>query len=86
MFVTYQDESGDDDQARIGDEEFIARARQWAKKYLLISESDIIADWTLDSSDAASARYRLQTREWDIYLIMLHDGQYIHCGHPDRNP
>ena len=80
MFVTYQDESGDDDQARIGDEEFIARARQWAKKYLLISESDIIADWTLDSSDAASARYRLQTREWDIYLSMLHDGQYIHCA------
>lgn len=81
LFVTYRLKSKDYEQTgSITHEEFVARARQWADKYLLIPESDIVSDWVRETNNPEIIEYKLQTSEWDIYLDMLNNGEYDRCA------
>ncbi len=84
VFLSYPSEPGLGD--RLDDGGFVAAAREWADKTLLISKEDILEDWTYNpESTAGSVVYLLQTREWTVYLQMELDGDYIWSGLYRRN-
>ena len=79
IFFTYPDVP--DTGTRLSDEEYLASARNWAEKTLLIPEEDILSDWTMDPDDSGySIHCHLDTRDFVIYLQMFNNGEVRWCG------
>ena len=80
LFLSYPSRS-DDAAEQLSDEEYVASAREWAEKTLLVSGEETLKDWSReDSSTSWSVTYRLETNDWVVFLQMQNDGKWSWCG------